>query len=260
MEIRFALLGTLQATVDGVELSLDVAMLRAVLATLLLAGGQRVSASRLAQALWAAPPRSAMSNLRTYLARVRAILRTGSPVMATRLVTVPEGGYLLALTPDELDARVFTDLFRRGQVHLSAGEHGAAATLLHDALALWRGPAGQNITVTGTLAQQLADLDEQRVIATEDFVDARLALGATSGLLPEIRALLLDQPLRDRPWEQLMRALYLAGDPAGALGAYQEARRHFREALGIEPSRRLEQLQGAILRREELAVAHPALP
>ncbi|MCX5069705.1 AfsR/SARP family transcriptional regulator [Micromonospora lupini] len=153
---------------------------------------------------------------------------------------------------------MFTDLTRHGQAHLRAGEHAAAATLLHDALALWRGPAGENITATGTLTQQLADLDEQRVIATEDFIDARLALGATSSLLHDIRALVLDQPLRDRPWEQLMRALYLTGDPAGALGAYQKARKSFNEALGIEPSGRLQQLQGSILQRDELAIARLA--
>ncbi|SBT53103.1 AfsR/SARP family transcriptional regulator [Micromonospora auratinigra] len=261
MEISFALLGTVQATVDGADLTLDVAMLRAVLAALLLAGGQRLTSNRLSQALWAAPPRSAASNLRTYLARVRAALRAVSPGLAGRLVTVPDGGgYLLTLAPGELDARVFGDLARRGQAHLLAGEHAVAAALLHDALALWRGPAGQDIAVTGTLRQQLTDLDEQRVIATEDYVEARLALGATSGLLPEIRALVLEHPLRDRPWEQLMRALYRAGDPAGALDAYQSARRRFSDALGIEPSRRLQHLQGAILRRDDVLIARPALP
>ncbi|MEU7752064.1 AfsR/SARP family transcriptional regulator [Micromonospora sp. NPDC049171] len=261
MEIRFALLGTLEASVDGAVLSLDAAaMLRAVLAALLLAGGQRVSNRRLVQSLWATPPRSALSNLRSYLARVRAILGNADPRLAARLVTVSDGGgYLFTLGPKELDVNVFSDLARRGQAHLRAGDHASAAALLHDALALWRGPAGDNITATGTITQQLADLDEQRIIATEDFVDARLALGATSSLLHDIRALVLDQPLRDRPWEQLMRALYLTGDPAGALGAYQKARRSFGEALGIEPSGRLQQLQVAILQRDDLVIARHAL-
>jgi DNA-binding SARP family transcriptional activator len=258
LEIRFALLGTVQATVDGTALSLDAAMLRAVLAVLLLGGGQRVTTSRLVQALWATPPKSAMSNLRSYVARVRAILRNGSPRLGSRLVTISDsGGYLFPVAAGELDADVFSDLARRGQAHLLVGEHAAAAALLHDALALWRGPAGQDVTATGTLAQQLADLDEQRIIATEDFLEARLALGATTGLLSNIRVLVLDHPLRDRPWEQLMRALYLAGDPAGALGAYQKARQCFSETLGIEPSRRLQRLQGAILRRDELPIAQP---
>ncbi|MGC4855791.1 AfsR/SARP family transcriptional regulator [Micromonospora sp. DT4] len=201
-----------------------------------------------------------MSNLRSYLARLRAILGSADPRLASRLVTVSgSGGYLLTLAPNELDARIFADLSRRGQAHLRAGDHASAAARLHDALALWRGPAGENISATGTLAQQLADLDEQRIIATEDFIDARLALGATSGLLQDVRALVLDQPLRDRPWEQLMRALYLTGDPAGALGAYQKARASFGDALGIEPSRRLQQLQGSILQRDDRAIARLAL-
>ncbi|MET8308113.1 BTAD domain-containing putative transcriptional regulator [Micromonospora sp. NPDC005173] len=49
------------------------------------------------------------------------------------------------------------------------------------------------------------------------------------------------------------------GDPGGALGAYQKARKSFSEALGIEPSERLRQLQGAILQRDELTIARPAL-
>ncbi|WP_377542054.1 AfsR/SARP family transcriptional regulator [Micromonospora zhanjiangensis] len=237
-------------------LGLDVAMIRAVLAVLLLGEGQRITTGRIAQALWATPPKSAMSNLRTYLARLRATLRAGSPHLATRLVTLPDsGGYLFPLTAGELDVPVFADLARRGQAQLRAGEHTAAAATLHDALTLWRGPAGQDVTATGTLAQQFADLDEQRVIATEDLFDARLAVGATAGLLQDVRALVLDQPLRDRPREQLMRTLYLAVDPAGALDAYQKARQCFGESLGIEPSRRLQLLQGAILRRDDVTLA-----
>ncbi|MGV9211725.1 BTAD domain-containing putative transcriptional regulator [Micromonospora sp. RB23] len=65
--------------------------------------------------------------------------------------------------------------------------------------------------------------------------------------------------MRDRPWEQLMRALYLTGDPAGALVTYQKVRASFSEALGIEPSRRLQQLQGSILQRDDGAIARLAL-
>ncbi|MGW4467695.1 AfsR/SARP family transcriptional regulator [Micromonospora sp. NPDC004704] len=260
MELRFALLGALETTVDGSDLILASAMMRGVLAVLLLAGGQRVTIDRLSQALWSTPPRSAASNLRSYLARLRVSLRDGHPDLATRLITMGhEGGYRFILNHHELDSRLFADLARRGRDHLLNGDYALADATLREALSLWRGPAGQDLAAAGTLGQQLTHLNEQRVVAIEDLVDARLALGATTDLLADTRALVLEHPLRDRPWEQLMRTLYLAGDPAGALNAYQQARRSFNEALGMEPASRLQKLQTAILRRDEHAIQSTAM-
>lgn len=222
------------------------------MATLLLANGGQVSRATLARALWSTPPSAADSNLRSYIASLRACLRAGHASALTRLTTVTEvGAYRLAVSAGEVDVHLFSDLARRGRARLLVGDHLAAAADLSDALNLWDERAGCDIPVTGSLADDLAGLNEQHTAAMEDFIDARLALGESAGLVPDIRGLIRDNPLRDRPWEQIIRALYLGGDIAGALHAYRDSVRIFAEELAVNPSERLDLLHRAVLRRDD---------
>jgi hypothetical protein len=71
-------------------------------------------------------------------------------------------------------------------------------------------------------------------------------------------------PLRERLRAHLMLALYRSGRQAEALRVYQEYRRALSEALGLDPSPALRQLEGSILNRdpslEVRAASAPGLP
>jgi DNA-binding SARP family transcriptional activator len=254
VKIEFSLLGPLAVAVDDVDLPLDSVMARAVLAVLLLAGSRFVTLSALTDALWAAPPKSAIANLRTYISRLRIILDASCARAAQRLTTHADGGgYRLAVAAQEFDVPIVDNLIQQGRAHAHDGDYLAAIVNLRAALDRWRGPAGQDITarISGTLVEQLSALDEQHQVAQEDLLGMRIALGETNQLLPHARALNLQQPLRERPWEHLIRVLYLSGDPAGALATFQRARTTFGSALGIVPSQRLDDLHRAVLQRDD---------
>jgi DNA-binding SARP family transcriptional activator len=255
--VMFRLLGPVQVTTDSGDLPLASAMVRAVLAVLMMSNGRYVSMASMIRALWDNPPKSAESNIRSYIAQLRAVLRTAHPSLGPRLVARRGSGeYLLALHAHELDLRQFDELTRRGQAQLLVDDHAGAAGSLSEALALWQGFAGQDVTglVTGSLHDKLEFLDERRLTATEDYIDARIALGEASTVTQEVRTMALEQPLRERSWEQLVRVLYLCGDPAGALDAFHRARRQFSERLGIDPSPRLQEMHRAVLQRDDLRI------
>jgi peptide/nickel transport system substrate-binding protein len=84
----------------------------------------------------------------------------------------------------------------------------------------------------------------------EDRIEADLALGRHARVVRELETIVGAQPLRERPYEQLMIALYRCGRQADALAVYQKARRTLVDELGIEPGQPLQQLERAILQQD----------
>ncbi|MFD0744357.1 BTAD domain-containing putative transcriptional regulator [Phytohabitans flavus] len=119
--------------------------------------------------------------------------------------------------------------------------------------------AGAALADAPHAAGRAARLEELRLTAVEDRVEAELGLGAASGqLIAELRDLVGAEPLRERPRALLMRALYGAGRPAEALSAYEDARQVFADELGTDPSPEMAALHVAILRDE--VARPPGLP
>src|SRR5581483_6982638 len=106
---------------------------------------------------------------------------------------------------------------------------------LAEALALFRGEALCDVSCEGSLAQWQRELEDKRLQAVISRVDADLAAGAGSALVPELERLLSEHRFEERLWGQLMLALYRGGRQADALDTYQKARRLFAEKLGLEP-------------------------
>ena len=126
----------------------------------------------------------------------------------------------IAVEEDELDALRFERLVARGRSLLAAGDPPGAADAFEEALGLWRGP----VEGDGAENPEIARLEELRLAAVEDRVEACLALGRHRELVPELEALVAEEPLRERRRRQLMLALYRSGRQADALAAYRAAR------------------------------------
>src|SRR6266536_1051026 len=252
MSFQLRLLGYVELYVDRTPVRSGPAKRRAALAALALDANQPVSLDRLIEAVWAGlPPRSAVANLRTHIAALRRLL-------GDRIVAVP-GGYLLRVNAGEVDVHGFQQLTESGRVALDAGDADLAVRHLTAALGLWHGDAAGEGLPRGThLDVRFASLDEGRLNAFEDLVEAKLALAEHGDVLPGLRQHLAHHPLRERAWGQLMLALYRGGDVAAALTAYQAARGALREQLGVEPGAALVALQRAVLERDP--ALSPALP
>src|SRR5438552_90027 len=138
------------------------------------------------------------------------------------------------------------------------GAATAAAETLRSALALWRGPALADLAWEPFAQGEIVRLEELRVAALEDRIDADLALGRHGQLVGELERLASEHPLRERLRGQLMLALYRSGRQADALAVYQRARRTLVEELGIEPGESLRKLERAILEQDPALNVHPA--
>jgi predicted ATPase/DNA-binding SARP family transcriptional activator len=238
---RYSLLGPLSVSRDGTEVALGGEKRRALLAVLLLEANNVVSRDRLIDALWGdEPPETARNTIQVYVSQLRKLLPDGA------LDTAPPG-YRLTVEPDAVDLFEFVRLAEEGTTTLGTGDAAGAAQTLRAALDLWRGPPLADLAWEPFAHAEVARLEELRLAALEDRIDADLALGRHGQLIPELERLVAEQPLRERLRAQLMLALYRAGRQADALAVYQRARRTLVDELGIEPGQALRDLERKIL-------------
>jgi predicted ATPase/DNA-binding SARP family transcriptional activator len=248
--VEFRILGPIEAFNSGVAVALGGPRHRVLLASLLVHAGDVVPADRLIDVLWGSgSPKSATEMLHVRISELRKLLRAGQPEQADVVVTQPPG-YVIRVRPDELDARRFEQLAVSGRQALADGDPPTAAARLNAALALWRGPALGEIADRPYAQSEIARLEDLRVQALEDRLDADLAVGRHLDVIPELKALVEEHPLRERFWYQLMLVLYRAGRQGEALHAYQTANELLVDELGIDPSVELQQLRTAILRQD----------
>ncbi|HZA18477.1 MAG TPA: BTAD domain-containing putative transcriptional regulator [Pseudonocardiaceae bacterium] len=258
--LEFRLLGPLEAIADGRPLRLGPPQQRALLAALVLRAGSVVSVDSLIDAVWGdRPPESAANIVQSYVARLRRLLEPqrarGEPA---RLLLTRPPGYVLALQPDQTDAGRFCQLVEAGR-RARPSDPATAAAALRDALALWRGDVLADLRDVAAATSAHVRLTELRRTALDERIEADLALGRDAELVPELEALLADDPLRERTCGQLMVALYRSGRQADALAAYDAARRTLADELGLDPGPELRALEAAIL-RQDLASAPARQP
>jgi DNA-binding SARP family transcriptional activator len=247
--VEFRILGPLEILDGERRLPVGGSKRRSVAALLLLEANHVVPTERLIDGVWGdVPPPSALGSLQNHVLRLRRVL-------GDRLVTRAPG-YLLRVEPYELDL----DRFRRLVDEARACDPGQAATLLGEALALWRGPALADLA--GEPAGLAAlHLDELRLEAVELRVEAKLELGLHAQLVGELEQLVAEHPFRERLRAQLMLGLYRSGRQAEALEAYAAARATLVDELGAEPGPELQSLHHAILRHDQaLDAPAPAAP
>ncbi|MFY1669572.1 AfsR/SARP family transcriptional regulator [Plantactinospora sp. WMMB334] len=251
MNLGYDLLGPLVVSrEDGQAVPLGSVKQRLLLAALLLRPNEVVGVDDLLSVIWGdTPPASAAANLRTYVLGLRRRLNDDSG--PSRLTAVA-GGYLLRVEPGERDLDRFDAAASRGRRALAANDPTGAATEFATAVDIWRGAPLADLPLPAPLVHLAGQLEERRALAEEDYADALLAIGAIDAVLPRLRALLDRHPLRQRAWGQLMVTLYHAGDVAGALGAFQRARRVLAEETGLDPAPWLSQLHAEILRHGEI--------
>jgi YVTN family beta-propeller protein len=242
--IEFQVLGSLEVVEGDRPLALGPLKQRALLAVLLLHLGEPVSSDRLIDALWGerAPP-TAIKIVQGYVSNLRKVL--GDGLLVTR-----GHAYALQAEPGQTDLHRFDSLVAEGRAALQEGDPDTAVARLREGLALWRGPPLADFTFETFAQPEIARLEESRLAAVEEQVDAELALGDHARLVGELEALVQEHPSRERLLGQLMLALYRSGRQGDALQAYRGARRRLVDELGLKPGRGLQELERAILAQD----------
>ncbi|MGH2994786.1 MAG: AfsR/SARP family transcriptional regulator [Gaiellaceae bacterium] len=247
--MEFGILGPLEVRDGGRVLPVHGTKQRALLAVLLLHANEVVSSDRLIDSLWSdQAPATAANTLQVHVSRLRRLLEPSGSSREILLTRPP--GYVLRVAPGELDLHRFESMVEAARQSLSAGEPAAASASLREGLALWRGSPLSDFASERFAQAPIERLEELRLTAHEERVEADLGLGRHRELVGELRALTAEHPLRERLCGQLMLALYRCGRQAEALEVFQEARRTLVGELGIEPGHELQRLEKAILRQD----------
>jgi DNA-binding SARP family transcriptional activator/WD40 repeat protein len=256
--LQFRVLGPLEASRDGRPMRLGGERQRALLALLLLHAGELVSTEKLIEHLFGDEASEGAANaVHVAISRLRRTLDGG----AGRLLRTRPGGYVLELAYEQLDAVLFERRLEEGRELLAGAEPALAAARLREALALWRGPPLADLARLEFVQPEIRRLEELRLLALMERIDADLALGHDAALIPELERLVGANPLRERLRAQLMLALYRSGRQAEALAVYRGAAEAFREGLGLDPGRALQELERMVLQHDSvLDAALPASP
>ena len=254
----FRILGPVEVWTGEGWATIGAAKRRSVLAALLAYRGQPVSVDTLTEELWPdGPPANPANLVSIHIYHLRRLIGDAEG----RVLVTRAPRYQLVLAPGDLDADRFAALVAAGRRALDDGAPGRAAEVLGEALGLWRGRALADVPASPLVAAEADRLEESRAGAEEMYAEARLASGRYDDVVPRLRRLLPDHPLREKSWSLLMRALCGAGRQAEALDTYEQARKTISVELGVDPGAELRQLYRQILDADsEQAVAGLAMP
>lgn len=231
---------------DGRRVEVGGPRVRTLLARLALDAGHAVPAETLIADLWGAQqPAGALNALQSLVSRARRVADVAQPRSGP-------AGYCLPLDRDAIDVHRFDRLVASGRARLRAGDLADAGVTLRAALALWRGAALVDFTDSPFAAPHIARLDETRLAALEERIDADLRLGGHDELIAELDGLCARHPLRERLTALRMRALHTAGRRSDALAAYEEHRAGLADRLGVDPAAELSELHATLLRGDPL--------
>ncbi len=247
-------LGALSVRENGVSIVPTAPKPRQVLGLMALHANQVVPVATLVEGLWgAAPPRSARTTLQTYILRLRELIAVALAATENErctakdiLATVP-GGYRLDTRGGTVDYQEFERRAETGYRAMDAEDYAGAARRLADALSLWSGPALADIQANSQIEMEAKRLEEARLCALAQRIDADLRLGRHRELLPELTVLVNQHRMHESLHGQFMLALHRAGRRGEALDVYQRLRSTLVSELGLEPSAPLSRLQRSIL-------------
>src|SRR5215216_2645709 len=220
MALEIAILGSVEPRVDGGVVGVPAGRQRALLTLLAVRAPEPVSAEYAAEALWPrAAPAEALRSLQVAVSRLRRSLGEASSALESAT-----SGYRLAVAADAIDARRFETLMTEAQEARVEGDARTARRLLDDALGLWRGPALADARYESFAQAEIARLEELRLVALEERIDARLSQGEHALVVAELERLAAGHPSRERLVGLLMLALYRSGRQSDALEVYTRGR------------------------------------
>ncbi|MFG3104739.1 BTAD domain-containing putative transcriptional regulator [Streptomyces sp. NPDC048182] len=261
-------LGALAVQENGASITPTAPKPRQVLALLALHADRVVPVATLTDELWGqTPPRSARTTLQTYVLQLRELIAAalardagaaGAPRTAKDVLVTMPCGYLLAAGGGGSDVRAFERLSGTGYRAMDAGDFPGAARQLREALALWTGTALADVQAGPQLQMEVKRLEESRLCALDQRIEADLRLGRHRELLAELTVLVNRYRTHETLHAQFMLALYRSGRRGEALETYQRLRTLLVKDLGLEPSAALQRLQWFILTAHPESAAAPA--
>ncbi len=247
--MEFRLLGSIELWADGRPRELGTPKERCLLAVLLLAKGRSVPAGAVIERVWGPdPPGEVQQSLHACVSRLRKSLREAGVVNEAQL-TATSRSYALQFDAEAVDLFRFRRLCAQAKSISDSGDGWAAAKLLHDAEALWRGEPLSGIS--GDWAERTrSGLDSEYRAMALDLVDTELKLGNHGNVIGYLHELADRYPFDETFVDRLMVALYRCGRHADAVKLYLATQRLLASEAGLDPSPSLRALYEKILRHD----------
>jgi len=249
-DLRIKVLGPLELSVAGRQVTPRGSRERKLLALLAVNANAIVPTERIVDALWDSPPNSARQQIHNVVGALRRTL-----VVATGVELVTDSsGYQLNVPTEAVDALQFGSAVEEVDGAEQQGRFEDAVHLLDQALGLWRGDALSGLD-GWVLSNAATHLDAQRLNVVERWAELQLRLGRAAPAVPALEGVLSEHPLREPLRALLMRALYQCGRQAEAMTVFEDGRRLLAEELGLDPGPQLQQAHRQILHGEAAASA-----
>jgi DNA-binding SARP family transcriptional activator len=255
--MEFRILGPLVVRSESTVGVLTAPKPRKALALLLVHANRVVPVESLSMELWDdEPPASAQTTLQTYILQIRRMLARTMQIepaqVAREVLVTASDGYQLHTGCGQLDLHEYERLAAEGRLALACGDSATASQLLASALDVWQGGALVDVRLGPVLRVEAHGLEEGRLATWKQRIDADLALSRHHEILGELSSLAARHPLHEDLQAQYMIALYRAGRRTDALEAFHQLRGVLIDELGLEPSRRIQRIQHAILTGDPL--------
>ncbi|MFD5627016.1 BTAD domain-containing putative transcriptional regulator [Streptomyces sp. NPDC127072] len=256
--VELLALGPLELWHDQQQYELGSLKERCVLAVLIHARGEPVTADTLMDRVWdGEPPPTAMATLHSYLSRLRGRLRRAVGDERARVERPSSRLYQLRADPEDIDLLRFQRLRSDAVAAAARGERTLAIGLLRTAEALWRSEPLTEFTGSSWARSACARLTEDHRRVREERIGLEMELGRHADLVGELQELATQNPLAQKVIGSLMLVLYRSGRHDEALAVYRNARTRLHKSQGIEPTAELQQLHlrmldqdGGLLRTE----------
>jgi DNA-binding SARP family transcriptional activator len=243
-QIAFTLLGPLEIRKGDVDHAPTAPKVLQLMAVLVLNPGRVVHVDTIVRELWdGRPPRSVRTTMQTYIYQLRRCIdEHGLAEDAEHMLGTRAPGYVLRISPEQVDVERFRRLAHEGRAHVAAGRNEAAGCSLEQAVALWSGPPLANIACGPVLSAHAVDLQEQLRDVRHLRVEAAIARGTHRELVGELRVRASVDPLDEDLHGQLIRVLARSGRRSEAMSTYRDLRNRLVGQLGVEPSSALQSL------------------
>ncbi|MGV0715457.1 BTAD domain-containing putative transcriptional regulator [Mycolicibacterium sp. XJ662] len=250
--VGFGVLGPLQMSIDGVDVSAGTPKQRAVLAMLVINRNRAVGVDTLIGAVWGeSSPSAARASLHSYVSNLRKIIGRAGVDPQTTLASAPPG-YRLTVAEDACDIGRFGAEKAAGVHAAATGDFERAGGHLSAALAQWRGPVLDDLRDFSFVEPFATALVEERLAVVIARAEAELACGRAGAVIGELEMLVAEHPYREPLWAQLITAYYLDERQSDALEAYRRLRVSLADDLGIDPGPTVQGLYERVLRQEPL--------
>lgn len=260
--LRFEILGPLRLWRDGVEVDVGPRQQGRLLALLLARAGRPVSATDLIELVWGEDaPASASNVIHKYVGALRRLMEPSLALRAPGSYLRRHGcGYLFAPPPGSLDLFRFRELVGAAREKLPAGDRHGALDHYAQALALWRGPAGDTYAHGTTAMSIFAALDREFLDVCVPAAELALSLDRPTRVLRPLRLAAAMAPFHEPVQASLIAALGAAGHQAEALELFRTVRTRLAEELGIDPGEALQAAHRRVLAGTASAVRSDPTP